>query len=194
LRWSIERKGLLDVALSGTYNLAEGSGPVRASATWQDIAKWTVSAAYSPATGSLAEFSVLGAWTDSVRTITWKLPFDTTHGRFERSSLDVTSKLDGVSLAIGVNAGLEPFAITACHVDAEVTTETGWGFTVGASYSASVPRSLRPDVGLFKDIAKCLRVGIERAASETWLYISILAFPEAVLRYAPRTFEVEVGS
>jgi lipopolysaccharide export LptBFGC system permease protein LptF len=194
LRWSVERKGLLDVALSGTYNLAEGPGPVRASATWQDIAKWTVSAAYNPTTGSLAEFSVLGAWTDSVRTVTWKLPFDTTHGRFERSSLDVAAKLDGVSLAIGINANLLPFAITACHVDAEVATETGWGFTVGASYSASVPRSLRPDVGLFKDIAKCLRVGIERAAGETWLYISILAFPEAVLRYAPRTFEVEVGS
>jgi LPS export ABC transporter permease LptG len=193
LRWSVERKGLFDVALSGTYSLAEGPGPVRASAAWQDIAKWTVSAAYAPAMGSLTELSVLGAWTDSVRTVTWRLPFDTAHGRFEQSSLDVASKLDGVSLAIGLDAGLEPFAITACDIDAEVMSETGWGFTVGASYSASVPQSLRPDIGLFKDIANCLRVGIERAQGETWLYISILAFPEAVLRYAPRTFEVEVG-
>jgi hypothetical protein len=137
---------------------------------------------------------VLGSWTDSARTVTWRLPLNTTHGRFEQSSLDVTSKLDGVSLAIGMDVGLEPFTITACDIDAEVTTEIGWGFTVGASYSAATPQSLRPDVGLFKDIAKCLRVGVERAGGETWLYISILAFPEAALRYAPRTFEVEVGS
>jgi LPS export ABC transporter permease LptG len=194
MRWSVERKGLLDVTLSGTYNLAEGPGPVRASASWQNIAKWTVSAAYNPATGSLTEFSVLAAWTDSVRTVTWRLPFDTTHGRFERSSLDVGSKLGGVALDIGLDVGLAPFAITACDIDAEVTSETGWGFTVSTSYSASVPESLRPDFGLFKDVAKCLRVGIERAGGETWLYISILAFPEAVLRYAPRTFEVEVGT
>jgi LPS export ABC transporter permease LptG len=192
-RWSVKRAGLLDVALSGTYSLATGPGSVRISAMWQDFAKWTVSAAYNPAIANLTAFSVLGSWTDSARTVTWKLPFDTTHSRFEQSSLDVTSKLDGVSLAMGVDVGLEPFTITACDVDAEVTTEIGWGFTVGASYSAATPQLLRPDVGLFKDIAKCLRVGVERAGGEMWLYISILAFPEAVLRYAPRTFEVEVG-
>ena len=78
-------------------------------------------------------------------------------------------------------------------LDAELEAAAGWGLTLGATYSARTPGLLRPDFGLFRDFAECLRVGVERASGETWLYISILAFPEAILRYAPRTSEVEVG-
>jgi hypothetical protein len=101
--------------------------------------------------------------------------------------------LDNVSLSARVDANLAPFSVDAWEIDGAVEAAGGWGLTVGATYSADTPSTLHPEFGVFKDIANCLRIGVERASGETWVYISILAFPEAVLRYAPRTFEVEVG-
>ncbi len=193
LSWSVKREGFLNLDVSGSVTLEEGVGPVRAIASWESVARWTASATVAPKVGRLTDLSLVGSWTDGIRSVTWRLPFDATSGRFEKSSLDIASALGGVSLRIDTDADLAPFAITGCDIDAEVTSESGWGFSVGASYSATAAESLHPDLGLFKDIAQCLRVGIERAQGETWLYISILAFPEAILRYAPRTFEIEVG-
>jgi LPS export ABC transporter permease LptG len=193
LTWSVERKGLLDLEVSGSYDLEEGAGPVRASAAWEAAAKWTASAAFDPKDGRLKEFSLVSSWTDGVRAVTWRLPLDATLGRFEESSLDISSNAGSTSLELSLDVDLAPFAITDCDIDAEVTSATGWGLTVGGSYSASAPLALHPNLGVFKDIGQCLRVGIERTQSETWFYVSILAFPEAILRYAPRTFEIEVG-
>jgi len=39
--------------------------------------------------------------------------------------------------------------------------------------------------GVFRDIADCVRLGVERDLDEFWVYVSIIAFPEAVLRYVP---------
>jgi len=38
-----------------------------------------------------------------------------------------------------------------------------------------------------------VRVGIEQSSGDVWLYVSILAFPEAVLRYAPTSASFEIG-
>ena len=193
LRWSVERKGPVDVKLSGSYNLADGPGLVRATVAWHALADWTVASAFSPAKGQITEFDLRGKWTDGIRTAAWRLPLDTTDRRFEQSSLTLSSKADLVSLSLRLDADLEPFAVSGWNLNAEVESQDGWGLTLGATYSATTPGALRPDFGLFKDIAQCLRIGVERAQGETWLYVSILAFPEAILRYAPRTFEVAVG-
>ena len=193
LRWSVERKGPVDVTLSGSYDLADGPGLVRATVAWRALADWTITSAFSPTKGQITEFDLRGMWTDGIRTAAWRLPLDTADRRFERSSLTLSSVADLVSLTLRLDANLEPFAVSGWDLDAEVESPDGWGFTLGAETSAAAHWALRPDFGLFKDIAQCLRVGVERAQGETWLYVSILAFPEAILRYAPRTFEVAVG-
>jgi LPS export ABC transporter permease LptG len=194
LRWAVERKALFDVTLAGSYNLATGFGPIQTTLAWEAGASWSVSAAFDPVLACITQFALTGTWKDGVRTATWKLPFDATSRRFARTSLSVGSELGNVSLSARADASLAPFSIDTLKIDGAIESPEGWGLTVGATYSASATSTLRPALGVFRDIAQCLRVGMELAGSETWLYISILAFPEAVLRYAPRTFEVEVGT
>jgi len=49
------------------------------------------------------------------------------------------------------------------------------------------------EYGIFRDIADCVRVGIEQKEDEVWLYGSITAFPDAVLRYAPGSTSLKFG-
>ncbi len=193
LRWALERTGTLNVKLSGSYSLADGAGPIRGTLAWQTVADWTVSGAFDPVNGRFAEFDLRGTWTDGARTLAWQLPLDKTSLRFERSSLTLSSTSDAMAVSLRVDADLAPIAVSGWKLDAELEAAADWGLTLGATYSARTPGLLRPDFGLFRDFGECLRVGVERASGETWLYISILAFPEAILRYAPRTSEVEVG-
>lgn len=193
VRWTVDRKGPVDVKLSGSYDLASGPGPVRGTLRWTAGADWTLSSAFSPGEGRVTEFDLRATWTDDVRTVAWRLPLDKTSKRFESSTLTLSSDTPSTSVSLRLNMDLAPVAVSGWALDAEMEAPGGWGLTLGATYSATSPARIRPEFGLFKDIAECLRIGVERAAGETWLYISILAFPEAVLRYAPRTFEVEVG-
>jgi hypothetical protein len=193
IRWSVEREGLLDLKVSGSLDLLDGPGLVRAVASWHALADWTVSSAFSPAESAITEFDLRATWTDGTRTATWQLPLDATDRRFKQTSFTLSSKSSDVLVSLRVDAALAPFAVSKWNLHSEVESQSGWGLTLGATYSASASNRIRPELGLFKDIAQCLRVGVEQAKGETWLYISILAFPEAILRYAPRTFEVEVG-
>lgn len=75
----------------------------------------------------------------------------------------------------------------------ELETQAGWGARAEWTYSGG-PLSLRAvRYGVFWDIGGCLRIGVDREASETWVYASILAFPEAILRYAPESANIQVG-
>ncbi len=194
LDWTLDRKGVIHLKVSGSYSLESGPGLLRASATWSAFADWTASGTFSPAEGRITAFDLLAKWTDGTRSATWHLPLDTTNRRFETSSLTLASKVDRFSLSLDLHADLAAHVISGWDLSAEVESVDGWGLTLGATYAAEAHSTLHPDFGLFKDIANCLRIGIEQAKGDTWLYISILAFPEAVLRYAPLSFDVEVGS
>jgi hypothetical protein len=75
-----------------------------------------------------------------------------------------------------------------------VGTESGWGGTATVVYPSSNTSSINlAKVGLFKDIAGCLRIGLERSGGATWIYGSILAFPQAVFRYTPQASQVQWG-
>ncbi|MCK5246960.1 hypothetical protein KAR02_08685, partial [Candidatus Bipolaricaulota bacterium] len=75
-----------------------------------------------------------------------------------------------------------------------VQTASGWGATIGTSYDADHPTTLVDTrYGIFRDIGDCLRVGLERGGGEIWIYGSILAFPEAILRYAPESASLQFG-
>ena len=69
----------------------------------------------------------------------------------------------------------------------------GWGLELGYEYSAGSADLGDVSYGVFKDIADCVRVGVEQSSGNIWLYVSILAFPEAVLRYAPTSASFRIG-
>jgi len=69
-----------------------------------------------------------------------------------------------------------------------------WGASLGGRWVSAGGGTLIPEVGVFREFADCLRIGVESERTTTWLYISIQAFPEAILRYAPGQGNVEIGS
>ena len=69
-----------------------------------------------------------------------------------------------------------------------------WGASLGGRWTSSGGGVLMPEIGVFREFSNCLRVGIESTPATTWLYLSIEAFPEAILRYAPVEGNVEIGS
>jgi len=77
---------------------------------------------------------------------------------------------------------------------AELRSDSGWGAEAGGSYEPNQPYRIQDlRYGLFRDIGDCIRVGLERSGGNVWIYASILAFPDAVLRYAPETAGVKIG-
>ncbi|MBN1858068.1 LptF/LptG family permease [Candidatus Bipolaricaulota bacterium] len=76
----------------------------------------------------------------------------------------------------------------------ELRTLDRWGASLGGRWTSLADGVFTPEVGVFREFSNCLRIGIESTRATTWLYISIQAFPEAVLRYAPLQGDVEIGS
>jgi len=68
-----------------------------------------------------------------------------------------------------------------------------WGLVAGASWRSGASGVLLPRAGVFRDLEGCLRVGVELEGRQIWVYASVLAFPEAILRYSPSGAMVRVG-
>ncbi len=193
LRWTYTRDAAVGLSVSGSYRFGDGLGDIDATLVWTALADWTATATYSPDDRRVTDFDLQAEWSDGVRSVSWDLPFDPDDRRFAESVLTVASEVDPLSLSLSLEADLASQAISSWDLDASLESPDGWGVTLGAEYSAKKPSTLDPDIGLFKDIAQCLRVGVERSRGDIWFYVSILAFPEAVLRYAPLSFDVEFG-
>lgn len=70
-------------------------------------------------------------------------------------------------------------------LDGRAQIETDWSLSLDAQFppEESPISSLR--FGLFRDIADSIRLALERDLDKSRVYASIIAFPEALLRYAP---------
>ncbi len=194
LRWSYSRRGPLAVTLDGGFDLARGLGPERVSLAWTALAEWKLAGTLDPQQGRVTALDLSAAWADEAHRVSWLLPLDKTTRRFEQTTLRLGATLDPVSLDLEIVTDLNPLAVSRWVVDTELTSPRGWGLNARLTHTAGRAQPLAAEVGLFRDLGDCLRVGVEVSRSETWLYVSILAFPEAILRYAPRTAEVEVGA
>lgn len=193
LTWSAKRSGAVDLSVSGILSSEDGPGLVRAAASWDDWATWKVTADYSPALARLSALGMRGTWRDERRKVTWRIPYDALEGRFSTASLDVSAEWQAVSLSLESDFDLNARELAASNVTAGLTVGEGWGLELGIEYSAASAGLDDVSYGVFKDVADCVRVGIERSSGDVWLYVSILAFPEAVLRYAPTSASFEIG-
>jgi len=216
---SIRRDGWATLAMSTGLDLLTGDlDPLELELGFTLGPSWSLSAEYALAGACLDSIQLDGSWSGDGLRLTWIIPYDAAEEEFE--PIVGTLAAEGEWCALDVEVTLERGAFettvdaevagdlwsargdftmanwTVSDVSAEVegATEFGWGGRVSWSYSGGVPSLATLRYGLFYDVGGCLRVGIDREASDTWLYASILAFPEAVLRYAPATSQIETGS
>lgn len=192
LQWSLSKDGPVAVTIDGDFEVGQGLGPVTIDIDWGRTTAWSVNTTIDPIAGRLTAYTVQGRWTTPEQELLFKVPYDAIDGRFRTATLDVFSSSPGLRLTLATDFDLNVPALLSADISAELALPADWGATLGATYTPSSGfRS--PVFGLFKDIADCVRVGIERSLGQVWLYASILAFPEAVLRYAPRASRLEIG-
>ncbi|MDD5219788.1 MAG: hypothetical protein PHV11_04380, partial [Candidatus Bipolaricaulis sp.] len=154
---------------------------------------WTVTADYDPALARLSAVTVRGSWRDEHRKVSWRVPYDALEGRFSTVSLDVSAQWQTLSLSLENDLDLGARQLATSEITADLAIGDGWGLKLGVEYDPDSPGLDDLSYGVFKDIADCIRVGVERSSGNVWLYVSILAFPEAVLRYAPTSAGFEIG-
>jgi LPS export ABC transporter permease LptG len=193
LDWRIEASSAVDVRVSGALDLAEGLEPMSVRLAWRDAADWIVETVLDPKTGRLDDTDVRGSWISEPYGLDGHAAYDWSEGRFEEGALTLRVREALSSLSFSPSFDLNVPCLTALDVAGEHATDSGWGVTLDARFEADEARFTTLRFGIYRDIADCLRVGVERDASEFWVYASITAFPEAVLRYAPRASRLDVG-
>ncbi len=193
LAWTARRSGLVDLSVSGSFSSVDGAGLLRATADWKDWATWNVIANYDPTLARWSTVTVRGSWRDDYRKVSWRVPYDALEGRLSTVSLDVSARWEALSLSLENDLDFQTMRLASSEITADLAVGDGWGLELGLEYSPDSPSLDDLSYGAFKDVANCVRVGIERSSGDIWLYVSILAFPEAVLRYAPTSAGFEIG-
>ena len=192
--WRIQTEGRLSARLTGGFDITDLlMHPIRGTFEWQARSSWSCEVVYSPCRAALDSITLRGDWHDDVYKLRWALPYEPGDEGLGPITLDVTaSPASGRSLDIAVK--LDQEGLSTLRTGIEWETESAWGISLSATYATARPQQLQ-DVryGIFRDIGECIRVGIERRAGDVWVYASILAFPEAVLRYAPETSGLQLG-
>ncbi|MCK5246154.1 LptF/LptG family permease [Candidatus Bipolaricaulota bacterium] len=220
ISWDITRSGWGTLNIKGGIALDSGLlDPIRGQLTWTDWADWTFSADYNVPDIALTSLLLAGNWSADTFTIAWSIPYLPTESRFgkltlsgeapgEQIGLDIDAALDQgvltVTSDLAGNLSIDPFTLkgnvtfsnltfSSLALTSEYTSPHGWGAKVTWTYSGGALSLDAVRYGVFWDVGDCLRIGIDREASEIWVYASILAFPEAILRYAPESASIQVG-
>ena len=193
--WRFVGEGEIDARVEGGVDLATGAfDPLQLSAQWQWGAAFTLNAQYDLGMGVLSQIKLSGEATGETSHLSWMIPYDPVHGEFDTVTFQARVK-DGEQREISLSGEVEPSQgrLTVLSVETAFHMESGWGISLGGRYEAAKVVIVNPSFGLFRDLSDCLRIGIERRSGQVWLYTSILAFPEAILRYAPNSTRFEVG-
>jgi len=219
--FSFSRAGWATLALSSGFDLIAGSAdPLLAELAWTLWANWTLEASYQLEAAELESIELAGNWSSERIRLSFTIPYQPNEHRFgtitfatslpgERLALEATATLQHGILTVQSNIDatytlgpldlsaslrLQEFALDRLEASATYISGLGWGTKAQWTYRGGAVSLDQFLYGVFWDIGGCLRVGIDRDASDTWFYVSILAFPEAILRYAPESARVQAGS
>jgi len=221
IKVSFSRSGWATLNLSSGFDLAAGiADPIRADLGWEAWANWSLQANYQLDDATLTALELSGNWSSDVLQLTLAIPYQPVDARFgtiqlsanmpgEQLSLDAEAQLRNGDLTVRTNLEgtgtlgpvsatanlrLQNLSIDSLALSGEFASEQNWGAKAHWTYRGG-PISLdQVSYGVFWDIGGCLRVGVDKEASNTWVYVSVLAFPEAVLRYAPGSAQIQAGS
>ena len=183
------------LGLSGGLDLAHGTfDPLKLRVDWSPRAKLSLAATYDIPSSAFSHVDLSGNMKSDAMSVGWTIPYDAAQGRFDPSTLKVdagSSKTGTISLSAQFD--LNRIQLSSLTLQAQVMYSPEWGISLGGKLDVGTQAIVNPSFGLFHDFYDCLRVGIERKSGQVWVYTSILAFPEAILRYAPSSTQVEVG-
>jgi len=193
VEWRLEREGALRISLSGAISLAEGPEPIDGTISWGERADWRLDFELDPLAGELSSTRLSGKWEGDDSSIEWKIPYLPEQERFDPATVVISAEAAGGRLQVTTKLDLNALKVDSMKLSARVEGRSGWGATIGGTYSPASSGFQGIEYGLFRDIADCVRVGIEREGDEVWLYASITAFPDAVLRYAPKSASLKFG-
>ena len=191
--WEIARTGPANLRIDGGFNLMAGTAdPVAIALSWGNRLSWTLSLSYQLETALLDTIILRGDWSLEPFGASWKIPYDPAVLRLDPIELELTAKQESVKLLAKLT--VDQGAVISVSGTMSLHAPTDWG----VSFSADYAPGRTPQIGnlryrLFQDIGDCIQVGIERASDQVWLYASILAFPEAILRYGTENANVKLG-
>jgi hypothetical protein len=193
LGWELGTSGIVDLHVESGIDLTSSVlDPLTASFSWGSNVDWRSTVTYDLSSASLVEILIRMNWDSDVYRAGWSLPFDAAANRLEPLAFSLGTDTDSAELAL--SGTLAHMALVTLDGKVSLHGASGWGVTLSTSFDADAPLQLTDThYGVFRDIGDCLRIGVERGGGEIWIYGSILAFPEAVLRYAPESVRIQFG-
>jgi len=192
--WRFAREDTLSLHVNGGFDLATVAfDPLLITARWSGWSSLTLLTRYDLTTAVVEEISLSGRWNSEVNEISWEVPYEPQVGRFKPIVFEIRGKGKTGKLTLTGKVDLGEAKLTEGVVHVELRSEVGWGINLSGRYEQGSQTILAPSLGLFRDLCGCLRIGIEYKSGQVWLYTSILAFPKAVLRYAPTGAGLKVG-
>jgi len=189
----VDRLGPLTLRIDGGFDLLTAEpDPVVLSLAWGEDVSWSVSSTYDLAAARPTEVIVRGEWRPNPISFSWQIPYDPTKPGFDPITIEMAAAAEQAT--IDLSAVVERDHLSTLVGEFEVKTMANWGASLTATYDAeSSSRWKNVRYRVFRDIGGCIQVGIERASDQVWLYASILAFPEAILRYGTESASLRVG-
>lgn len=185
----------LALRMSGGIDLAHGTVDLlQLRVEWSPGAKITLATTYDIPGSAFTHIDLSGKGTYNNVSVEWAIPYDAKNDTFESSmfSLHAGSSETG-TVSLSGEFDLNKAKLSQLTLETEMMYGTEWGISLGGQVDMATQAIVNPSFGLFHDFYDCLRVGIERRSGQVWIYTSVLAFPEAILRYAPSSTQVEVG-
>ncbi len=185
----------LALRVSGGIDLTHGTlDPLQIRADWSPGAKITLAATYDIPASAFTHVDLSGNATYGNVSVDWAIPYDATNGSFDPATFKLhAGSSEAGTISLSGEFDLNTAELSSLTLNTEVTYGAGWGISLGGQLDMGTQTIVNPSFGLFRDLYNCLRVGIERRNGQVWIYTSILAFPEAILRYAPSSTQIEVG-
>ena len=195
LTWRLFSQDRLSVQLDGGYDLlAQVFDPLLLRVNWPGENALSLVASYNLVEAVVEKLTLWGRWQMAERTASCQFGYVPSMGQWEPLIVQFAGSGEMGAISLYSVIDLMEGEVTQVEVDVKLSLEKDWGMHFVGRYHRTMPQIFDPSFGIYHDLCDCLRVGVERESGQIWVYASVLAFPDAVLRYAPESSEVDIGS
>lgn len=192
--WRIFREGQISLQMEGGFSLAARLfEPLFLRVTWQGGAALSLESHYDLSKASVEDVTLWGRWQAEACEVSYKVEYSPPTGQFSPLTVQVRGASGMNAISLQGEIDLMRGEVNQAELGVELSFEQGWGVHLLGRYEPEATPVFDPGFGLFRDVCGCLRIGIERQFGQIWLYTSILAFPEGVLRYTPSAGSLQFG-
>jgi lipopolysaccharide export system permease protein len=176
----------LQLTIAGGYNLGIGQiDPLSFNINYRfGAGSVTLKGVYNIPFARLDRLTLTGDWRREKVHLSFTVPYNVARGIFDTSLLRFATGNESGEISLSLKYDLNTMHLISTTLSTELIWEAQWGVALGFTYH--VDGSLTGVTArLFREFYDCMRIGVEYRAGQFLFYVSILAFPEAVLRYAP---------